>query len=85
MQIGIRRIPHFVCNGGALLLLLFEAEIAGVAHIFAIDDARVAAARADLVVVYCRVQRLGFLQAPAADGGFQSVAREKALTALCAF
>ena len=85
-MLQIRAIVSLIASATvAPLFLLLEAKIAGVAKLFAIDDTRIATAGADLVVVYCRVQRLGFLQAPAADGGLQSIAREKALTALCAF
>ena len=68
-----------------LLLFLLEAEIAGMAECLAIDNAGVAAVGTGLVVVNCRIQRLGFLQALAANGGFQIETREKALTALGAF
>ena len=65
-----------------LLFLFLEAEIAGVAHIFAVDNACVSAVAADLVMVNSRVERLCFLKALAADGGIQVVAGQKAGAAL---
>lgn len=52
-----------------LLLFLLETKIAGMTEFLAIDYARVAAARAVLVVIYCGIQRLGLLQALAAYRG----------------
>jgi hypothetical protein len=55
------------------------------AKFLAIDDPCIAAARAVLVVIYCGIQRLGLLQALAAYGGGQIIARQKASAALRAF
>ena len=70
------------CNGS---LFLVEPEIARVAVFLAVYHALRAALYADLVVIDCRVERLGLLQALAADRGFKRVARQKAGAALRAF
>ena len=55
------------------------------AKCLAVNHSGVAAFFAHLVVLYCRVEGLCFLQALAADRGLQVVAREKAFAALGAF
>jgi hypothetical protein len=67
------------------LLFLLESKIAGIAVLLTVDHTLCAALAADLFVIYGRVQRLGLLQALAADRGFKIVARQKAAAALGAF
>ena len=56
-----------------MALLFAKVKVASVAVVLAVDYTLRAALCASLVMVDCRVQRLGFLQAFAADRGFQWV------------
>jgi hypothetical protein len=56
------------------LLFLLESKITGIAIFLAIDHTLLTAFAADLFMIYGRIQRLGLLQALAADRGFKVVA-----------